>query len=494
MASETIFAYVGPKGSGKTHEGTRVVLEQLRLGRYVVAVIPTLSVQKVAEYLKDDSVYHRLVVCDYDAVDRDDFFPHEGRVRFDDGKTNVLGLEKRKPRAKRTAIRMGDDAVMFVGPPEEIEDEEDATFSPMAWRESVVPCGAVVVIDEAWRWLENTSSIPKRFKKALHMARHWRGPADWREADDRARYTREEDPWHPGLGGAVEKGGDGTELVSMNILLLTQDYSSLNRTLRKQVDQICDIKSYKKGAVPPIIQKLFPKWKTDGRYSVSTFEGHKLPDRRSKAYQTERKAFEILPHQPEIHGLFEYAGGQALERAVDDRSSASNDTRLGYIKYVAMLTVVAIIVFGYMTYNKVSAMISPDEEEVIVEASDTASAPVAAAPSTTVPYPSTTAPVPTSDPVARTAGVVAGTVMVIGRDGNLRPTSQPAIFHEDGFDGFADDLQVGRWSAPIGGSNSRAVPRTQLGVSGPGAGIGAAAVGFPDPNAVGASRYRPDGS
>jgi hypothetical protein len=43
VASETIFAYVGPKGSGKTHEGTRVVLEQLKLGRFVVAVIPTLS-------------------------------------------------------------------------------------------------------------------------------------------------------------------------------------------------------------------------------------------------------------------------------------------------------------------------------------------------------------------------------------------------------------------------------------------------------------------
>ncbi|WP_271298914.1 zonular occludens toxin domain-containing protein [Sphingomonas sp. CV7422] len=468
MASETIFAYVGPKGSGKTHEGTRVVLEQLRLGRFVVAVIPSLDVNRVVELLDDDTVRDRLRVVDYDAVERDDFFPDEDRIK----------------------LIKGPEGEMIAGP----------MFDGRAWRETIVPTGAVVVIDEAWRWLESTQSIPPRFKKALHMARHWRGPANWRSAEDRERFMA--DPcgscencteglvrqcvelWHPGKGGDVAKGGDGTVLVSMNILLLTQDYSSLNRTLRKQIDQICDIKSYKAGAVPPIIQKLFPFWRTDGRYSVSTFEGHKIPDRRSKAYNVERKAFEILPHLPEIHGLFEYAGGQALERAVDDRSSASNDSRLGYIKYAAFLAVVAIGVFGYWTYTGIRDMVTPK---------NAAGAPVEAVASSTATYAPATAKTAPAAPVrqrrptlARVAGAVAGTTFVVDDEGRLHPSDTPLDFDQNGPQGEYDGYQVSLWSAPVRASgNGR---RGGNGVTGPGAGIGDAAIRFADPDSVGVAK------
>lgn len=486
MASETIFAYVGPKGSGKTHEGTRVVIEQLRLGRFVVAVIPSLDVNRVVELLDDDSVRDRLRVVDYDAVERDDFFPDEDRIK----------------------LIKGPNGDMVPGP----------AFNPRAWRETIVPTGAVVVIDEAWRWLESTQSIPPRFKKALHMARHWRGPADWRSASDRERFLKEpcregsclacrlggdavyqcpdlgaDGMWHPRLGGDVAKGGDGTGLVSMNILLLTQDYSSLNRTLRKQVDQICDIKSYKNGAVPPIVQKLFPFWRTDGRYSVSTFEGHKLPDRRSKAYQTERKAFEILPHLPEIHGLFEYAGGQALERAVDDRSSASNDARLGYIKYVAMMVVAGIAVFGFMAYRGVSKMITPKADEAQQVASTDAPDSSPTSQPSAAPVRSNPVPASPRNPVARVAGAVAGTVFVVDGDGNLRPSSAPPNFDSNGPQGEVDGLPVSLWSAPVVAAGGGSSGRSRLGVTGPGAGVGEAAVRFADPGAVAASRYRPDG-
>ncbi|WP_125445773.1 hypothetical protein [Sphingobium indicum] len=454
MASETIFAYVGPKGSGKTHEGTRVVLEQLKLGRYVVAVIPTLDVGKVCELLDDESVRERLRVVDYDAVDQENFFPDEARIK----------------------LVKADDGSFVAGP----------DYHPKAWRESVVPCGAVVVIDEAWRWLESTKAIPERFKKALHMARHWRGPSDWRKQSDRDRYMDDVDLWHPALGGNPAKGGDGTRLISMNILLLTQDYSSLNRTLRKQIDQICDIKSYKKGAIPPVIQKIFPFWKTDGRYSVSTFEGHILPERRSKKYQEDRKSFEILPHRPEIHGLFEYAGGQAMERAVDDRSSASSDSRLSYIKYVALLTIAGIIVFGWWTYQGVNKMIgsagSPaaTADQTSPEGAETKSPALGPAAQNAVGRISAIA----KSPVARVAGAIGGQVIVINSEGNLEPAPSDISFSERGPEGVVDGYQVSLWSAPLGASGGR---RRELGVSGPGASLAGAAVKFADPDAVAAS-------
>lgn len=457
MASETIFAYVGPKGSGKTHEGTRVVLDQLRQGRYVVAVIPSLDVSRVAEYLDDDTVYDRLRVVDYDEVDREDFFPSEDRIK----------LIKQQ------------DGSMAPGP----------SFEPTAWRESIVPCGAVVVIDEAWRWLETTNSIPPRFKKALHMARHWRGPADWRRSADRAKYLHSEcdvcshgqrcsEIWHPGLGGDVEKGGDGSTLVSMNILLLTQDYSSLNRTLRKQIDQVCDIKSYKNGAVPAVVQKLLPFWKTDGRYSVSTFEGHRLPERRSKAYDKDRKSFEILPHDPAIHGLFEYAGGQAGERAIDDRSSAEKDTRLSYIKYVAFLLVFGALGIGYYTYTSFTKMVPPRDIETSERSTPIAAATIQAE----AQIHQTGHSLPRSG-IARVAGAVGGVVMLVGHDGELKPASSAISFSTHGPESSIDGYQVSLWSAPVVYSGVR---RTELGVTGPGSGLAASALKFADPDAIAA--------
>ncbi len=82
MASETIYGYFGKKGAGKTHELIRVILQRLREGRYVVAVIPQLDVEKVASYLKDPTVKDRLVVADYTEVEsNENFFPDEDLLR-----------------------------------------------------------------------------------------------------------------------------------------------------------------------------------------------------------------------------------------------------------------------------------------------------------------------------------------------------------------------------------------------------------------------------
>lgn len=301
MASETIFAYVGPKGSGKSHEGVCRLVDVIKAGRSVVAVIPDLRLDRVADLvelpLEDLRRWVRIV--DYDDVEREDFWPDEHAVRH--------GSEH---------------------------------YRRDAWRESIVRSGDVVIIDEAWRWLESSRSIPPRFKRALHMARHWRGPADWRDPASVDRFLNAD--WAPADGG---EEGDGTVLVSTNILLLTQDYQALDKNLRRQVDQVTELYSFPKGFFPPWVQRFVPGLRTDNRYNAVTFDSHRLPTKGTKAY-TQYRSKEIHFHRPEIHHLMEKAGGQALETAIDGRRQLMSSAEAKHIKLMAIVVVLLIVVAG----------------------------------------------------------------------------------------------------------------------------------------------------
>lgn len=471
MASETIFAYVGPKGSGKTHEGTKRAVEAARQRRGCVCVIPDLDVNKVAALvgIPVDELTKFFRVCDYDDVDRDDFWPDEKRVKL---------------------IRGPDGA--FVPGPE---------FDARGWRESVVRAGDLVIIDEGWRWLESSKTIPKRFKTALHMARHWRGPLKWDDPDEAARWLREPcgaclpcraqhpeqcmELWHPGLGGPREKGGDGTELVSTNILILTQDYSALDNRLRKQVDQICDIRSFKDETLPGWLQAIAKKlpfgWGkglvTDGHYSVSTFDGHRLPERKTKQYMTNRKAFEKLPHLPAIHGLFEKAGGQALEVGVDKRGGLGQDSAYGRMMYLVSVFAIAVPLLVWVAWGKINGLMTPKDasapQAVASPAAPPNGTPTAANPTN----PAGTSDRPRTAPlgIARVVGTIGGKPVLIAPNGLVRMAEDGELARtQEGYVGDVDGARVSAWSAPVGGR----VGRDRLGVDGPGAGLAGTLAGF----------------
>lgn len=331
MASETIYGYFGKKGAGKTHELIRVILQRLREGRYVVAVIPQLDVEKVASYLKDPTVKDRLVVADYTEVEsNENFFPDEDLLRR-------LQMWKR-----------GDPI------------PEDAH----KWCSSTVIPGCFLAIDEAWRWLENKKTIPPRLKAALHMARHWQGPECWNKPELIAKFR---DPsWFPMMGGPEFdtlpvgmtptifpeqweqladgsfrrfRGGDGTQLCTANILFASQDFFGLERSLRAQIDQCTQLVSIRDSYFPSLLKKA-----TDGKeqYMSYTFEAADMPSRRQMLSAMEKNeklwlAEECVTHDPAIHELKAYTAGYAKENRVDNKADLKNNPhwlkikRQGYV-------------------------------------------------------------------------------------------------------------------------------------------------------------------
>ncbi len=374
MASETIYGYFGQKGAGKTHELVRVILARLREGRRVVAVMPQLDVDKVARYLGDPTVKDRLIVADYtDVTDNPKFFPDEHVVR-------KLQLWK------RFAIDYSME-----------EPKEDSPRSPMPdgsanWRDSVVWPGDLVVIDEAWRWLESAKDIPKPLKSALHMARHWHGPADWRGDENVSRYTSAD--WFPGYGGpewADEfedqplldklgqpvidvfgkpkthkvkvrkfKGGDGTPMVTTNILFASQDFFGLARSLRGQIDQTTLLISIRDSYFPTLLKKA-----TDGQeqYMAYTFEAADMPTRRQMLAALEKGeklwlTEETITHEGPIHSLYEYASGYAQEKRADNKSDLSNNPHWKKIKRGGILLLTLFggaILLGLFAWSKLGS-------------------------------------------------------------------------------------------------------------------------------------------
>lgn len=353
MASETIYGYFGKKGAGKTHELTRVILDRLREGRYVVAVIPQLDVDKVASYLKDPTVKERLIVKDYTDIEEDEnFFPDEHLLR-------KLQMWKRGDPVPADAHK---------------------------WRNSVVIPGSFLVIDEAWRWLESKKTIPPRLKAALHMARHWQGPMFWNDPEQVAKYK---DPaWFPMMGGPPfeisktapqifpeqwqqledgtwrrELGGDGTPLCTANILFASQDFFGLDRSLRAQIDQCTQLVSIRDSYFPTLLKKA-----TDGKeqYMAYTFEAADMPTRRQmlaalnkgeKLWLTE----DCVTHDSAIHELKGYAAGYAKENRVDDKSDLSKNPHWKKIKrqFVTIGLMFAVAVGGGLW--ALSRMQSPEE-------------------------------------------------------------------------------------------------------------------------------------
>ncbi len=375
MASETIYGYFGQKGAGKTHELVRVILARLKEGRRVVAVMPQLDVDKVARFLGDPTVRDRLIVKDYtDVTDDPNFFPNEHVIRslqqwkrFDID----YAVEEPTPESPRAPM------------PENAKD----------WRKSVVIPGDLVVIDEAWRWLESAKDIPKPLKAALHMARHWHGPVDWRNPEDIAKYTSPD--WFPGYGGpewvdAYEdqpvidertgeptgktkkvkvrkfKGGDGTPMVTTNILFASQDFFGLARSLRGQIDQTTLLVSIRDSYFPTLLKKA-----TDGKeqYLAYTFEAADMPTRRQmlaglekgeKLWLTE----ETITHDDGVHSLYEYATGYAQEKRADDKSNLANNPhwkkikRQGLLMLATLALAIGMAVYFFMSMPTTNSLVS----------------------------------------------------------------------------------------------------------------------------------------
>lgn len=354
MASETIYGYFGKKGAGKTHELVKVIINLLLKGRYVVAVLPQLSVDAVVQYLGDETVRDRLVVCDYTDLETNPlFFPNEDLIR-------QLQLWKKGDPIPADAHR---------------------------WRESVWIPGSALVLDEAWRYLENAKELKEKapgLKIALHMARHYHGPADWRDPEMVKRYK---DPnWFPGLGGpeydvlpAAQppyvlgtetplegwekqeddtwrryRGGDGTPMSTANVLFASQNFFGLARGLREHIDQTTQLVSVRDDYFPTLLKKA-----TDGKeqYMAYTFEAADMPTRQQMLASMNKGEVlwlteQTVTHDPAIHALYPYASGYAKETRVDDKADLKNNPHWKKMKRGAMILLlvlgfgVALAVYG----------------------------------------------------------------------------------------------------------------------------------------------------
>lgn len=319
MASETIFAYVGQKGSGKTHEGVIRIVEAVNRGRSVVAVMPDLNLQRLADLCGKelDDLKRWVRVADYDDMYKSDFWPGH---------------------SDESSLRAG-----------------SRSFRSDAWKSGFVRSGDLLVLDEMWRLMEPTTGMDpkeklahKRLKVAMHMARHWRGPLDWSDPENVKKYL--DSDWDPSKGGP---DGDGTPLVSMNILILTQKYHDLDKKMIGQVDQVTDLYSFPADKFPKWMQKLpflGKTFDTRGKYNAVTFDGDKLPARDSHAYK-DAKSFRVHYHRPEIHYLIEKEGGQALEVPIDDRRKLSDSKEAKHLKFW-LIMLIPFLIFSYFSLKR----------------------------------------------------------------------------------------------------------------------------------------------
>jgi len=423
VASETIFAYVGQKGSGKTHEGTIRVLEAVQAGRSVVAIIPDLRLDRLAKLAgkKLEDIERWVRVADPDDMLKPEFWPGHGN---------------------EAALRAGSDQ-----------------FDPNAWKMGILRSGDLLVADECWRLLESDTGMEpiekkakKRFKVYMHMARHWRGPLDWSDPENVKKYL--DTDWHPGLGGPENVGGDGTKLVSSNLLLLTQKYHDLDRKMIGQVDQVTDLYSFPPKQFPewmtklPVIGKAF---NTEGKYNAVTFNGDKLPPRDSPAYQKDHKSWRVHRHRPEIHHVIEKEGGQALEVPIDDRRKLGDSREAKHLKFWAPILIIGLVFAAwsfYRAYNKYMVP-KPKEEiesvETVPSVDQTQSSPGAVPSGSSAP-----APRPTyASAGRRTLGAIGGVAVVSGPDGLtfsnkfLNTKSGVVVYDEE------NGVSIDRYSAPV---------------------------------------------
>lgn len=344
MSAEVAKGIFGRKGAGKSHELVRLCIHHLRAGRRVCIVMPQLDKDKVVKYLGDPGVADRLTVCGYKDLLLPNFFPNEAIL-------TDLQLWR------RFQIDYASEEPQQDSPRNEIPS------NAWRWKESIFRPGDVLIIDEAWRVMRNEDKCPPGLRTALHMARHWYGPADWRDPAAVERYMS--DTWFPGLGGPewnerkvvddkgkvvrVEQayaGGDGTEIVASNLIISSQRFQGLAKNLREQLDTSSLLVAVQTRYLPRSVQKLMSK---KAQYTAFSFESEHVPTWREMDRALDKKdkiwdGRELIDHVDELHELYTYNSGQAREDAADDKldfknSPAYKEMRRGVIFLVLMLAV-----------------------------------------------------------------------------------------------------------------------------------------------------------
>lgn len=342
MASYSAKGIFGRKGAGKTHELIRIALQKLLEGRRVCIVVPQLNVDKVIRHFNDLTIADRLTVATYEDVVKPGFWPDEHfqtRLntwrRFDmDYRTDLPTPETPRNPIPAEAFR---------------------------WNSSVVIPGDIVILDEAWRWLGTSGNCPPGLRSALSMCRHWRGPADWRNSEDIQRFLSPD--WFPGLGGPeYDKngdylGGDGTKMVTTNIIVASQRYQGLKKEYRELLEESTLLIHVDTSALPESYRERFE----DGRemYAAYTFESEHVPtwaqlDRAAEKKEPIWVGEQFIYHEDYIHDFYSYADGYAREERVDDKNNIANHPNI--IKLRKMLNllkifgIIAIIIAIFSVY------------------------------------------------------------------------------------------------------------------------------------------------
>jgi hypothetical protein len=464
MAGESFYAYVGTRGSGKSHEASKRIIEQVWLGRDTVVVNPDFRVDRLVEFLNNIDSMLSLGLGSAEGpekylLDRGIDLTEERVFDFDHVSKycrvfDYDVLEQKSgfwPEEEEMRVLLDSNGNRIYDP----------RWRPDGWRRQLVRAGSFVVVDEAWRLMDDATRIPPSAKKMFRMMRHWRGPIDWRDPEDVKKYLCDEEGkmWDPSMGGPVDKGGDGTQLVSMNLLVMTQDYQALDSKLRRQVNQITDLFTYPKGHLSGFLAKMNKAWDLDGKYSATTFPSHLLPARGTLQHLRKRESFEILPHIPEVHALTEKAGGASVEARIDNRSTMSNSveakTLRSYWKIFFVIFVICGAYFAWFYYNNIAPSITTEEEDQTQTANrDTVTQiePQTQTPTNVSVAPSSAQPSLSEElPKARVVGTVGNVVVVKNSLGLSRYASlsnfQPTP--EMGLVGDLDGVKVHKWSSPI---------------------------------------------
>lgn len=365
MASYSAKGIFGRKGAGKTHELVRLALEKLREGRRVCIVVPQLNQDKVIRLFDDPTIFERLTVASYEDVAKPGFWPDEQlQTRLNTWRRFDMDYRREKPSEKTPRSEIPADA--------------------HKWKDTVVRPGDFVVLDEAWRWLQTPKDCPPGLKSALHMCRHWRGPADWRNPEDIDRYLS--DDWFPGLGGAeYDKngdylGGDGTQMVTTNLVIASQKYQGLNRALREMLEESTMLIHVDTSALPEKYRKRFEEDRE--MYAAYTFESEHVPTWQQLDRAAERKepiwvGEQFIYHEDHIHDLYSYADGYAREDRADDKNDISNHPNIvklrKMLKLLKWFGVVAVLltIAGLYTFWSRGYFSSSDAQ--ILEASQISS-------------------------------------------------------------------------------------------------------------------------
>lgn len=352
----------GRKGAGKSHELVRTCLDLLRQGRRVCMVMPQLDKDKVIRYLADDTVEDRLTVVGYDALRDPRFFPNESIItKLQTWRRFNIDYSTQDPSPDSPLNEIPHDA--------------------WRWHESIFRPGDALIVDEAWRIMRNENVCPPGFRTALHMARHWRGPKDWRNADDCARYLSSD--WFPGLGGPewmlesvqdpnypddpkrkIERkrylGGDGTEMVTSNLIVASQNYGRLAKGLTEQLHRSTLLIKVDNRNLPDFAKN---KEEPDS-YMAYTFESEYVPSWREleRAVQAKKPIWvgeEQIFHSDEIHALYEYADGFAEETDVDDKATLAKNPEFKRAKKLliaATLFMLFLVAIGIFAYSKMPSV------------------------------------------------------------------------------------------------------------------------------------------